>query len=280
MPGPVIFTIVVILSLALAGNLFADTVILKSGTVLEGQIVSQSQQQVQLKTERGTIRIQKGTIRRITFGPSPSQPEKPVALKQTEAVKPTVPAKPEPGIVAALKKPEEKTPALKKPVESPEKKSEKSERSEAAVTPARSRSADFLPGWPQYRRGDRNSGIALGAGTTAALGLALDSRTNFIIAGKSLQQAERTGLLALAFPGSALPLNLLARSQAARAIDRMQDSATRFNLGFLLFAGLYGYHLYDARRIPQKSVGSSWQMEWVLEKSGNRTEQTMQMGYR
>ncbi len=65
-----------VLILCLSGPIFADTVILKNGQVIIGQITAQTRTDVQILTNGQTITLQKEAIRRIQFGDNKAEIEK------------------------------------------------------------------------------------------------------------------------------------------------------------------------------------------------------------
>jgi hypothetical protein len=66
-----IFVVILIIQ-----DLFADTVFLKNGKVIQGKIINQSQTKVEIQTEDGNrILLNKEEIRRIQFGPTQNEIE-------------------------------------------------------------------------------------------------------------------------------------------------------------------------------------------------------------
>jgi len=224
--------------LALVAPLLADSITLKSGTVLEGEIVSQSQTIVQLRTDRGVIKIQKASIRRIVFSaqkPSVEPRKESVDLaKKTEA---------------AEKEKQEGLETQRKAEEARKAEEEARKRRDLEARKQALWKRAAVPGWSQAYAGQAGRGAVYAAGTGAGLLFFLDGRSGFLSGLSDFKAAERLGYLALASPGNALNLNLLARMQAAKASKSMQSGAQTANLGALLFLGFYAFHLRDVSRM-------------------------------
>ncbi|MCB1173966.1 MAG: hypothetical protein KDK39_10385 [Leptospiraceae bacterium] len=248
--------LMIILYLGLPSLLLADTVLLKNGLVLYGKVVGQSRTIVQLKTATGLRKIEKATVRRIIFGSNtennPTEDYKKPATENETSNEDTGNTTEDFSIDG-------------------DTAADKTQETTFEQTGNEWRSA-ILPGWGQYRSGQKLKGSAIGG--------------VFLLAGGALAQSHQQYLTARAdlnnFGGDLLPI-LLPTSVANgdlltvilwnqpfadlhASIDKQFDQVQHISW---LLAGIYVYNLIDIfflRADPQREAQSaqrlkSWQVE-------------------
>lgn len=175
-----------LLCLLLTIPLFADTVVLRNGTKLEGKIVGQSRTELRIQTDSGVQTIKKDDIQRVTYGQTEAdknaaEERKKKAeeerRKKAEELKKTQEEKKQKAEEERLKKLEE----AKKKKEAEEKKRIDQQTKKTQPTTSISKRNAFLyslllPGAGQYYQGRTYPALAYGAGGLSLLLIAAKAK--------------------------------------------------------------------------------------------------------
>ncbi|MCR9143244.1 MAG: hypothetical protein NXI24_13395 [bacterium] len=245
----------------------ADSILLKNGREIEGAIVGQSRQAIQIRNAR-TNKVEsvpKQQIRRVRYGPVREAPQKSKEPRRP----PAETTKPENSPAADSQTPDPKAAESNAPAEkssdspAPESKPPASKATETKTPSRQTASPDaqadaaptdtgsgalwrsaIFPGWGQLHQERRSAGLAFGFAGLASLLHLQNSFAHFRAAGDEELQLSRllfgagAGLGSPATAGAGLALADAARNDRAAARERLQ-------LANLIFAGVYILNFLD-----------------------------------
>lgn len=178
---PVVTVILIAFALFLPASIKADTVRMKNGQVLTGQIVAQTRTSVTIRTSGGMRVVQKAQIASIQYGAVESPEEK--RRKELERQRKIEEARKERERIEREKREQEEAEKAAKEAEEQRKREQELERKRQEEERIRQELANrpttwgatwrsmILPGWGQHYRGDTTQGwVTMGA--YSLLGLA------------------------------------------------------------------------------------------------------------
>ncbi len=277
----------VLLSSVASLSLQADTIFLRSGQWVRGNIISQDRSKITVNTENGHRDILKTSIRRIVFG---AEEKSTMASDEEKKVQ-------EEKLAAMAKEREEREKAAAKQREEEEiRRREEAARQEAARQEALKKQQDangnpvdgrrittlgavwrsaLLPGWGQSYEGRKSAGYKFGGGFLSLFVLTFYFRSQSLSSRETYSQnADMLFAVGAAAPSPYYILGAAALyPQTADSRQRMQTWGNRTNfLGTALF-GLYIWNLVDVvlyRPTAQTAVailpvGDGLRLSWIYQ---------------
>ena len=262
-------------------SVHADEIHLRSGKILEGQVVGQTRFQVRIRTEEGTQSVARSAVKRIVFGnaapPAPEPEPAPVAASETAPVvkpdpsasnlnQPTA-SKAGPGsepslapdLLAALQKQAEEA---RKRAELERKRREwrrKQAQREEELARRKQQREEYrrdkdifdgafwrslvAPGWGQHHKGEQRKAAILGGVAAGAGGLALLALRDY---NQALVEFNSSSDLAV-LGANDTPLALIGYTAAEEARTTAQFHGQRMSFLLLVYLGNYIYNLFDVR---------------------------------
>ncbi|MBL8021356.1 MAG: hypothetical protein JNM27_16920 [Leptospirales bacterium] len=238
---------------ALASSpLLADKILLKDGSVIEGEVFHQTSVFVRVRNSAGVQTVNKVDIRRIIFEevkkPADEDRQRAEALERVRLAEEARRAQEAQAIEAQKREEARKAEEARRQKEEEEKARNAEKPREITHRGAIWRSA-VLPGWGQYYTGRKKVGLGLGAAFGFTAGLKLFTLAGATHARKDYLAVVDQLLIASVLvggPGRTLSglefIRLNERKQAIERLDR-RSNFDRYATGLLLVA--YGANMID-----------------------------------
>lgn len=243
-------------ALVLTAGLAADTVIMKDGRSIEGQITTQNRNEIQIRTTSGIQRLAKADVRRVIFSRRETPQDDAVRKAREERERAEQKARLEAEKAAQAEREAEAARAAEAAA------AERARQEELRSRPrfnAIWRSV-VLPGWGQYYQGRSGAAIGFGGGFAAALGLFAYSAQQSGAAQAAYESAASDLNFSVVLIGAAgLPLideeqtlrpqvfglQFYTLQQRDAAYGLANQAGTRLAFSTLLLAGVYAANLID-----------------------------------
>lgn len=247
--------ILMLLIVFLPAVLFADTVTLRTGQVIDGKIVNQTRTEIQIATGGQVQTIQKVNVLRVTYGASLEE----VQRQQEEARQ------------AELKRQEEARRAEEEKRRQEEAKNSSNTNQQPAATDASARSrwspvwrSAVLPGWGEAYSGHRTAGIVYGSLFLGSVGYALAAQRTALGAKESYNTSTVNSKLLLAAGVSQAGALVPFLDSGAKL--SYEHSVGKYNSSLNIIAAIYLVQLvhtfFMGKEFAAAPVPSSWNLNF------------------